>query len=103
MWEEGLLSSGYHRISSDSGETIVEDSKASENCPPAFQPRVLLGSLVQDISLCWSLTQKSGEELGGKAERVSEKDLRGPWVCTRRRVSREWRGGAPEIDSGETG
>lgn len=73
VWEEGLLSSGYHRISSDSGETIVEDRKDSENCPPAVQPRVPWGSLVQGVSLCWSLTQRSGEEHGGKAERVSEK------------------------------
>lgn len=42
VWEEGLLSSGNYRISSDSRETIVEDRKDSENCPPAFQPRVPL-------------------------------------------------------------
>lgn len=94
VWEEGLLSSGDYRISSDSGETIVEDRRDSENCPLAFQPRVPPGTKCFSVLV---LTQRSGGELEGKAERVSEKDLKGPWVCTRR-VSREWRWGASESD-----
>ena len=41
-------------------------------------------SLVESVSADPQLTQMNRDDLEGKDERVSGKELRGPWVCTKR-------------------
>lgn len=39
--------------------------------------------LVESVSEGWWVTHKNGDGLEEKAERVSGKEIRGPWVSTR--------------------
>lgn len=83
MWcEEGLLQSGCYKTNSKSEETAEEDRKDNQNCHLYSSPVWPLG--VSGRKNFCALTADTKRKLDRKAERVTGKDLRGPWVCNKR-------------------
>ena len=73
-WEKRLLQADYSMTKSKSGERLMETAEVAQ---PAGAPR----SPVESVSGDWQLTQRDGDGLEGRAERVCQEELN--WVPTK--------------------